>query len=150
MVIFVDILSTFSERLKELCVDQGITSNEVLSKKLGISAETVRLWKNGQRYISLSQLVNLAECLNCSIDYLAGRNEKVLDFTPQSCPPFYNRLRTVMTEKHVTRYKLVKNTKIYDSYFSNWKNGADVHILTLVLLADYLDCSIDYLIGREM
>lgn len=53
-----------------------------------------------------------------------------------------------MNEKKVSRYELVKNTRIYDSYFSNWKIGADIHILTLVLLAD-LDCSIDYLIGSD-
>jgi transcriptional regulator with XRE-family HTH domain len=55
-----------------------------------------------------------------------------------------------MKEKQITRYNLVKNTNIYDSYFSNWKNGSDVNILTLIRLADYLDCSIDYLVGRNI
>lgn len=144
-----DTLSQFSERLKELMVDHENITAEALSQQLGVSDETIRLWKNGQRYISLSQLVKLADYLKCSVDYLAGRSNDVLDFIPKNCPPFYHRLREVMSEKKITRYELVKNTRIYDSYFSNWKNGADIHILTLVLLADYLDCSIDYLIGRE-
>lgn len=144
-----DTLSQFSERLKELMIDHSNLTAETLSQQLGVSDETVRLWKNGQRYISLSQLIKLADYLNCSIDYLAGRSNNVLDFTPKNCLPFYPRLREVMVEKKITRYELVKNTRIYDSYFSNWKNGSDIHILTLVLLADYLDCSIDYLIGRD-
>lgn len=145
-----DILTIFSERLKELMYEQGITTDQSLSQHLGISDETVRLWKNGRRYISLSQLIKLADYLNCSIDYLTGRSETILDFTPNKCHFFYDRLRFVMSEKKVSRYELVKNTRIYDSYFSNWKKGADIHILTLVLLADYLDCSIDYLIGRDI
>lgn len=145
-----DILTIFSERLKELMYEQGITTDQSLSQHLGISDETVRLWKNGRRYISLSQLIKLADYLNCSIDYLTGRSETILDFTPNKCHSFYDRLRFVMSEKKVSRYELVKNTRIYDSYFSNWKKGADIHILTLVLLADYLDCSIDYLIGRDI
>jgi transcriptional regulator with XRE-family HTH domain len=144
-----ELLLVFGERLKELMFDRNITA-ENLSRQLGVSSETVRLWKNGKRYISLSLLIKLADCLDCSIEYLAGRSNTVLDFIPKNCPPFYIRLREVMKEKQITRYNLVKNTNIYDSYFSNWKNGSDVNILTLIRLADYLDCSIDYLVGRNI
>ncbi len=72
-----------------------------------------------------------------------------MNYTPKPVPNFYGRLREIMGEKGVSRYKLVKDNKIYDSYFSNWKNGANPHILTLIMLADYLDCTIDYLVGRD-
>ena len=54
-----------------------------------------------------------------------------------------------MKEKGVTRYRLVKDLPIYDGYFTNWKKGKSPNILTLILLADYLDVTIDYLVGRE-
>ena len=34
-------------------------------------------------------------------------------------PPFYDRLRAVMAEKDVTRYRLVKELPVYDGYFTN-------------------------------
>lgn len=84
-----DIITIFSERLKELMIEQGFTTVESLSKQLAVSDETVRLWRNGRRYISLSQLIKLADYLNCSIDYLVGRSDTRLDFTPKSCPFFF-------------------------------------------------------------
>ena len=44
-----------------------------------VSDETVRRWKNGERDILLSQLVKLADYFQCSLDFLAGRSETVLD-----------------------------------------------------------------------
>ena len=97
----------------------------------------------------LSQLVKLADYFQCSLDFLAGRSETVLDYLVREMPPFYDSLRAVMKEKGVTRYRLVKDLPIYDGYFTNWKKGKSPNILTLILLADYLDVTIDYMVGRE-
>ena len=104
--------------------------------------------KRGARYIAFTA-VKLADYFQCSLDFLAGRSETVLDYQVREMPPFYDSLRAVMKEKGVTRYRLVKDLPIYDGYFTNWKRGKSPNILTLILLADYLDVTIDYLVGRE-
>lgn len=138
----------FQERLTELMTEKGLNTVS-LSAAVGVSDETVRRWRNGQRYILLPQLVKLADYFHCSLDYLAGRTDNLLDYTVRSLPPFFDRLRFVMEEKGVSRYKAVKDLPVYDSYFANWKRGKSPNILTLILLADYLDVTIDYLVGRE-
>ena len=51
----------------------------------------------------------------------------------------------------VTLYRLSKETGISQSLFSKWKKNPDTFITSqnLVLIADYLGCSIDYLLGRD-
>ncbi|MEG1711411.1 MAG: helix-turn-helix transcriptional regulator [Clostridia bacterium] len=143
-----DILSNFSESLKEL-MDNNNLSCEKLGDIIGVTKEAVRLWKNGKSNISLTHLIKLADYFHCSIEFLIGRSQTFIDYAPKACDTFYTSLQSVMKEKSITRYNVVKNTKIYDSYFTNWKNNAVPNILTLVTLADYSDCTIDYLIGRE-
>ena len=140
--------NVFHERLTELMIEKGVNTVS-LAAAIGVSDETGRRWKNGARDILLSQLVTLADYFQCSLDFLTGRSDTVLDYQVREMPPFYDSLRAVMAEKGVTRYKLVKDLPIYDGYFTNWKKGKSPNILTLIMLADYIDVTIDYLVGRE-
>ena len=140
--------SAFHERLSELMIEKGVNTVS-LATAIGVSDETVRRWRNGQRDILLSQLVKLADYFQCSLDFLAGRSDTVLDYQVREMPPFYDSLRAVMAEKGVSRYRLVKELPVYDGYFTNWKKGKNPNILTLILLADYLDVTIDHLAGRD-
>ena len=47
-------------------------------------------------------------------------------------------------------YRVSKDTGISVSLFSKWKKAPDTYVTSqnLELLADYLGCSIDYLLGR--
>jgi len=142
-------MELFSERLTELMEELEFTPKK-LSEITGLSINSIYSWKKDSAYkIYLSNMIKLCDVLECSLDFLAGRTENVLDYKPQKCPPFYDRLREIMKKENITRYRLVKDTKIYDNYFSVWKSGRDPQLYTLIRLADYLDCSIDYLIGRD-
>ncbi len=143
-----DNFSSFSERLKELMFEKNIKSQQ-LGANLGISGQTIRAWCEGTQNILLSNAVALANYFNCSLDFLFGRNECVLDFQPKPCPAFYPQLRLVMQEKGITRYFMTKNSKIKDSYFTTWKSGSDPHIFSIITIADYLGVTLDYLVGRE-
>ena len=143
-----DKLSKFAENLNDLMFDAKITA-EQLSAAIGAGLTTVNRWKRDASKIRLSHLLKLADFFACSLDFLTGRSDTELDYTPLQCPPFFEQLRLVMEKYQVTRYRIVKDTKIYDSYFTNWKNGADPHILTLIDLANYFNCSVDSLVGRD-
>lgn len=54
-----------------------------------------------------------------------------------------------MKEKGVTRYRMAKESKIKDSYFTAWSRGADPNVDSVMEAADYLNVSIDYLVGRD-
>lgn len=50
----------------------------------------------------------------------------------------------------ISAYKLSKETGISESLFSKWKKNptSEISSNNLAKIADYLDCSVDYLLGR--
>lgn len=128
--------------------EKGI-SNKELAEILGVAPNSVGRWKRGARYMRLAQFVAIADYFNCSLDFLAGRSETVIDFIPKKCPPFYEHLRNILTNKNITKYRINTETKIKSSHFVDWKNGSEPQIYSLIELADYLDISIDFLVGRD-
>lgn len=145
---FMDILANFAERLKEIMQDNNIKS-EKLGEATGINGSTIRRYLRTGSVVNLSKLLILTDYFKCSIEFLIGRSDDYLPYTPKPCPQFSIRLRTVLKERGLNRYKLDKNTRFKDSYFDNWDHGADPNIETLAELADMLGCTIDYLIGRD-
>lgn len=77
------------ERLSERMDELGLSAEQV-AKTLNVNQSTVREWKPNKYLIFLDNLIKLADCLECSIDFLTGRTETVLDFIPKECPPFMN------------------------------------------------------------
>lgn len=137
-----------SERLTELMNEKGI-SNKGLAEILGVTPCSVGRWKRGAKNMRLPQFIAIANYFNCSLDFLAGRSETYLDFVPKECPPFYVHLKKLMSDKGISRNRINTETKIKSSHFVDWKNGAEPQIYSLIELADYLDISIDCLIGRD-
>lgn len=60
------------------------------------------------------------------------------------------RILKILEEKNITAYRLSKETGISLSLPSKWraKPSSKVSSDILVAIADYLDCSVDYLLGR--
>jgi len=141
-------LGNFSERLSELMFESNITVDQ-LSAALGVSKSTVCRWRLGKRNISLQYALRLAEYFNCSLDFLVGRADSKLDFTPQPYPPFYKRLRAVMKESGITWYRIVKDGIVSDNNLSTWKGGTSPYLQSVINLADYFGYTLDYFIGRE-
>lgn len=55
----------------------------------------------------------------------------------------------ILKEKNISAYKICKETGISESLFSKWKKNptSDISSNTLVKIASFLNCSIDYLIS---
>lgn len=60
------------------------------------------------------------------------------------------RILGIITEKKLTHYRVAKDTGISLSLLGKWKEKPTSKISSekLVLIADYLGCSVDYLLGR--
>ena len=56
----------------------------------------------------------------------------------------------ILAERNITPYRVAKDTGISHSLFNLWKKKPTSNIYSgnLVLIADYLGCSVDYLLGR--
>ena len=68
----------FSERLKDLRKQAGITQVDV-AEKLGISQPAYASWERGVKKPTQENLVKIAQILNVSVDYLVGNSEKKTD-----------------------------------------------------------------------
>ncbi len=137
------------ERLSEMLAEKGINSNE-LAEAVGVNATTVRRWKKGTKLMRLHNAVLLADFFGCSLDFLTGRSDEYMDFMPKSRPEFYKHLKRLLEEKGVSRNKINTETRIKSSHLVDWKRGADPNIASLAELADYLDVTLDILVGRDM
>ena len=60
------------------------------------------------------------------------------------------RILHILEVQNVTAYKLARATGISESLFSKWreKPSSKISSTSLVQIADYLGCSVDYLLGR--
>lgn len=60
----------------------------------------------------------------------------------------YERIKILCRKKGITIKKMCEDIGITNQVATKWKNGADVRETTLKKVADYLETSTDYLIGR--
>ena len=56
----------------------------------------------------------------------------------------------ILKENNISAYKISKETGISESLFSKWKKNptSEISSINLTKIADYLDCSVGYLLGR--
>ncbi len=60
------------------------------------------------------------------------------------------RILKIMEERGVTAYRVAKDAGISESVFSEWrrKPSSNIYSSNLVRIANYLGCSVDYLLGQ--
>ncbi|MBQ9013587.1 MAG: helix-turn-helix transcriptional regulator [Bacilli bacterium] len=62
-----------------------------------------------------------------------------------------NRLKELRIKKNIKQQDLAKALNVTKQSVSNWENGKRLpNIEILILLADFYNCSLDYLVGREL
>ena len=64
-------MERFSERLKELRIEKGL-SIQMLSKDIGIGVASICRWENGKADVKGMQLIVLAKYFGVTADYLLG------------------------------------------------------------------------------
>lgn len=64
-------IATNQERLNEL-FDSDARSDTAIAKELGVSKQTVSMWRHGQRSPKKSVLIQISEMFNVSIEWLMG------------------------------------------------------------------------------
>lgn len=59
-----------------------------------------------------------------------------------------DRIMGLAAEKNLSKNKLLANVGLGKSLFDNMKKGKVPSVDRISLIADYLGCSVDYLLGR--
>ncbi len=137
-----------------------ISLNDILSvrdldtvgfaKAFGIDPSIVRRWRNKGIDVRLKTLIKLADYFECSIEYLCGKTQEYNEFkSKKEYTNFGKRLRLIMTQLKLRPFQLFNDTKIIPSKYYYWLNGGEPSLTSLEMLADYLNVTLDYLVGRH-
>lgn len=142
-------LSNFAERLSELLFDAGKNATN-LSLELGYANATINHYITGRYLPTVEYTVQLANYFNCTTDYLLGIADENHAQEFKACPPFGERLLAVCEHYNISRYKLRKMTGISETVMRYWVKGKTTpSIENVVKIADALNCTVDFVLGRE-
>lgn len=143
-----NIIKSFRNSLNEILTLRDIDSVK-LGKELGIDPSVVRRWRNKGIDVRLRTLVRLADYFECSIEYLCGKSHDNSKFVSgNNYPNFGERLLAVMKKNNVRPYQIFDNTKIMPSKYYYWLEGGEPSLTSLQQLAEYLNVTLDFLVGR--
>ena len=144
-----DILSKLPERLKELMFELQIKPT-ALAKALGVKPSTLYRYLNGERAPTFENFIKLVEYFHCSADFLLGLSEyPQSDFHYKKAPPFCERFGYLLNSYKISQYALHHKTNFSYDNFNKWLHGVtSPYADNLIRLANALDCSVDYLLGR--
>lgn len=144
------IMSNFGERLKELVFDNKIMRIEDFCNTIEVGRTDFYRWWSNTTIPSVENIIKLADAFHCTIDFLIGKADDNYSTTFKPIPPFPQQLRSIMAEYKTNPHKLSREAKLSRASIYEWLNGTSViSIESLIKIAEILDCSIDYLIGRE-
>lgn len=66
----------FGERLRQLRLEQGMSSQQALAEALGVSQSTVANWEGGRREPGFALTERIADYFQVTVDYLLGRSDQ--------------------------------------------------------------------------
>ncbi len=143
-----DALEKLRSRL-EFLLSPTATEVPKMSAALGIAPTIVRRWQAKSNDLRLSSVLKIVDYFGCSIEYLCGRTDTLIDYAPKPCPPFAEHLNGLLAERGITKYRLFLETPVNSSQFHYWTKGSEPRLSSLFALSEYLDISLDVLVGRD-
>ena len=146
---FGGIMSNLPENLKDLMEEAEIKA-PALAKATGIDSSTILTLLRGDGLPYVDTLVTLADYFKCSTDYLLGLTDKLDNAEFKQRPPFPEQLTFLLEHFKITKYRLEKQTGLSEKTVNRWHNGkTQPTVESLIRLATYFNCSVDFILGRE-
>lgn len=143
-------MKTFSIVLKELMEENSVDVKSLAKHLEFSSASIVYEWLRCEKSLLLPTAVKIADFFRCPLDYLFGRSDDFNDRVFQECPPFDMQLKKVLNNQKISQYNLTKNKIVSGASIDAWLNKKQIpHIDSIIKLADYLNVTMDFLVGRE-
>lgn len=142
-------LSKFSETLNDLLADKNISQKE-LAENVNIDEACISRYLSGECEPALKNIVTLADYFNCSVDFLIGLEpeKNIKDFL--KCPSLGTHLENLAHQAGYSVYKFSKLCSINDASYYYWVKGKHMPSIDQVIkISKFLNCSVDYVLGRE-
>ena len=140
----------FQNRFTELADELQEKSKSKRAKIIGISNTTYFNAYNYGIIPKTSSLIRIANYFDISIDYLIGNTDN--ERFEKSLQPvnFKERLIELQNEKGIsTVYELSQRIHIHRNNIAQWNKLNCIPLIDdLIIIADFFDVSIDYLLGR--
>lgn len=115
----------FSEKLQLIRKNKGLTQEE-LAEKLSVSRQAVAKWESGQVYPEISNLIQISNLFNVTVDYLVRDQECMINCTDESNENI-EQLIEFRLEANVNTYAAYANetesTRL-DSHDFTYSNGS--------------------------
>ena len=142
------ILSKFAENLSALMEEKNLNA-PALGKILNIDRSNITRYLRGERLPNYRLFIAIVEYFNVSADVLLGRMDycNAKKFYPVQ--PFGDVLCKILKEMKISQYRLQKDLHFSCATTYTWLNNKSIpSIAHIDQLADYLDVTVDYLLGR--
>lgn len=141
-------MSNLSKRLQEYMQEKNISQSD-LAKITGINRSNISEFLSEKHTPSYAYFKALLYYFDCSADYLLGLTDIHTEECLHPIPPFSERLRVMLAERKISQMQFIKELPVSASVLYKWLSGkSQPSTDTLVRLATYFECSVDYLIGR--
>ncbi len=141
-------MSKLSERVKEYLQELELTQTE-LSKKSNVGNTLISNFTLDLHNPHYENFVKILYAFNCSADYLLGLTDLHTEEKLYPVLPFSERLRALLKEHKLTQEQLKTGLPVSGSVLYKWLSGKnEPSTASLIRLAEFFDCSVDYLIGR--
>lgn len=140
----------FKEILQDLLVENNINA-KILSGVIDIDHSSLYEYLSGT-LPNVTNAVTIANYFNCTLNFLFGLDNLPNEFKFKNVfnsSLFFTRYKKLLDEKNISHHKLCNETGVNKSSYWLWSKGSIPKCDTLLKIARFLDCSIDYLIGRS-
>ena len=141
-------LSNFGENLTSLMMEHNIKP-PALAKLLQTDRSNITRYMRGDRLPSYTVFLGILNYFSVSADVILGLKDYSAENEFLPALPFGARLRAIMKETKTTQYSIVKNTPISGGSMHEWLTDENLpSVNNLIILASFMEVSIDYLLGR--
>ena len=140
----------FQKRFIELSAEIDVKSKDKKAEIIGINRPTFSRAINYGIIPKTSSLIRIADYFNISVDYLIASTDDEYFAKSTQSNNFLERLEELRLERKIkTRYELSQELLIHRNNISQWyKLNCLPLIDDLIIIADYFNVSVDYLLGR--
>lgn len=142
-------MSNFVEILKDLMEEENLNALN-LAKNIGVSPSTICNYLHTEYSPNIETLIKIADYFNCTTDYLLGLESYNSSDKFLSCPPIGKRIKQLVTQKGYSGRRFCKESGIPEGTYFAWIAGrVEPNIESIVKISKFLNCSVDYVLGRE-
>ena len=151
---FFYISSNIAEKIKTMAKIKKIQIKDML-KDCELGKNSLSSMQSGGSIPKSDTLAKIADYLDVSVDYLLGKTDipQVINFPDRGAFMYnsqetVNRIKFQAKKQNISINQLLSNCGLGKSTITKMSNGTDILTHNFLKIANYLDCSVDYLLGR--